>query len=121
MITKSNNSRKRAKIKIRKHISGTAQKPRMTVKRSLTNIYVQLIDDTTGNTIVSASTLSKEIAEQVKNTKGNIGKSQIVGELAGKKALKKNIDTIVFDRNGYRYHGRIKALADGARKAGLKF
>lgn len=121
MITKVKNSRERAKIKIRKHISGTNERPRMTVSRSLTNIYVQIIDDTTGNTLVAASSLSKEIAEQVKNTKGKTEKSRIVGELAGKKALEKNIQTIVFDRNGYRYHGRVKALADGARKGGLKF
>ncbi|MGE5410892.1 MAG: 50S ribosomal protein L18 [Clostridiales bacterium] len=121
MITKANNSRLRAKIKIRKHISGTSERPRMTVKRSLTNIYVQLIDDTTGNTLVSASSLSKEIAEDIKNLKSKVEKSRLVGEFAAKKALEKKIETIVFDRNGYRYHGRVQALAEGARKAGLKF
>ncbi|MGE5399829.1 MAG: 50S ribosomal protein L18 [Ignavibacteriales bacterium] len=121
MSLKTKNSRYRSKIKIRKHISGVAERPRMTVTRSLSQIYVQLIDDQTGNTLVSASTLSKEIAEELKNAKGKTDKSKIVGKLAAKKALEKNINSVVFDRNGYRYHGRIKALADGAREAGLKF
>lgn len=121
MIKKSNNSRTRAKIKIRKHIYGTPERPRMTVKRSLTQIYVQLVDDDAGNTLVAASSLSKEIADQVNGAKGKIEKSRIVGEYAAKIALEKKIESVVFDRNGYRYHGRVKALADGARKAGLKF
>ncbi|MEI7811419.1 MAG: 50S ribosomal protein L18 [Ignavibacteria bacterium] len=121
MITKVRNSRYRSKIKIRKHMSGTDIRPRLTVKRSLNQIYVQIIDDIAGKTLVSASSLSKEIAENIKVAKGKIEVSRIVGELAGKKALEANVVNIVFDRNGYRYHGRVQAVADGARKAGLRF
>ncbi|HEX2868404.1 MAG TPA: 50S ribosomal protein L18 [Ignavibacteriales bacterium] len=121
MSSKEKNSRYRSKIKIRKHISGTADRPRMTVTRSLTQIYVQLIDDVTGKTLVSASSLSKDAAEELKSTKGKVEVSKVVGKLAAKKALENNITSVVFDRNGYRYHGRIKAVAEGAREAGLKF
>jgi large subunit ribosomal protein L18 len=121
MISKNSNSRIRSKIRIKKKISGTAERPRMTVYRSLSQVYVQLVDDNSGKTIVSASSLSKEVAEDLKNVKGKSGKSKIVGKLAAKKALEKNITNVVFDRNGYRYHGRVKALADGAREGGLKF
>lgn len=121
MIKRKKNLRLRSKIKIRKKISGSQEKPRLTVYRSLNNIYAQLIDDSAGTTIVSASTLSKEIAEDLKNTKGKISKSKLVGLLVAKKASEKNISQVVFDRNGYRYHGRIKAVADGAREGGLQF
>jgi large subunit ribosomal protein L18 len=121
MISKKSNTRQRAKIKIRKKISGTAEKPRLTVYRSLNNIYAQLIDDSAGVTMLSASSLEKEVANDIKSAKGKITKSKIVGGLLAKKALEKKITTIVFDRNGYQYHGRIKAVADGAREAGLKF
>jgi large subunit ribosomal protein L18 len=121
MIKRNNNSRLRSKTKIRKKISGTAETPRLTVYRSLNGIYAQIIDDSTGNTVVAASSLSKEIAEDIKGTKGKVSKSKLVGTLVAKKALEKNINNVVFDRNGYRYHGRIQALADGAREAGLKF
>lgn len=114
-------SRERSKVRIRKKISGTAERPRLTVYRSLSYIYAQLIDDTTNKTLVSASSLSKEIAEEVKNTKGKAVQSKKVGSLLGKKALEQKISDVVFDRNGYKYHGRIKALAEGAREAGLKF
>jgi len=114
-------SRKRAKIKIRKHISGTPERPRLTVYRSLNNIYAQIIDDTTGNTLVSLSSLSKEFPAESKPAKGKIEPGKMVGILLAKKAAEKNIKTVVFDRNGYRYHGRIKALADGAREGGLIF
>ena len=113
--------RERAKTRIRKKISGTTERPRLTVYRSLSQIYGQLIDDSTGKTLISASSLSKELTEDLKNTKGKAEKSKLVGLLLAKKALENNISTVVFDRNGYRYHGRIKALADGAREAGLKF
>lgn len=120
MMSKVKNSRTRSKIRIRKKVFGTAERPRMSVKRSLNQIYVQLIDDTKGTTLVSASSLSKEIAEDVKNAQGKIAKCKLVGALAAKKALENNIQTVVFDRNGYRYHGRVQALAEGAREAGLK-
>lgn len=121
MIKKNKNIRLRSKLKIRKKISGANEKPRLTVYRSLNNIYAQLIDDSAGNTLVSASSLSKEITEELKTVKGKINKSKLVGKLAAKKALEKNISQVVFDRNGYRYHGRVKAIADGAREGGLKF
>lgn len=115
------NKRYRSKIRIRKKISGTAERPRMTVFRSLSQIYVQLIDDNACNTVASASSLSKEIIDSVKDAKGKINKSKLVGQLVAKKAQEKNINNVVFDRNGYRYHGRIQALAEGAREGGLKF
>lgn len=121
MIKKSKNIRQRSKIKIRKKISGSKNKPRLTVYRSLNNIYAQLIDDSEGNTLASASSLSKELLEEIKNTKGKISKSKMVGILVAKRALEKNISEVIFDRNGYRYHGRVKAIADGAREGGLKF
>lgn len=95
--------------------------PRLSVYRSLNQIYAQIIDDSTGNTLVAASSLSKELAEELKNTKGKISKGKLVGSLVAKKALEKKITNVVFDRNGYRYHGRIQAVAEGAREAGLKF
>jgi len=113
-------SRERSKVRIRKKISGTAERPRLSVYRSLSQIYAQLIDDTTNTTLVSASSLSNELAEDLKSIKGKSEKSKKVGNLLGKKALEQNISGVVFDRNGYRYHGRIKALAEGAREAGLK-
>jgi large subunit ribosomal protein L18 len=114
-------ARSRAKIKIRKKISGTSDRPRLTVYRSLNNIYVQVIDDTNGNTLTSVSTLSKELASEVKSAKGKINKGKLVGKAIAKKAIEKNISSVVFDRNGYRYHGRIQAVAEGAREGGLKF
>jgi len=121
MIKRNANLRLRSKTKIRKNISGTTEKPRLSVFRSLDNVYAQIIDDTNGTTLTSASSLSKELAEDLKKAKGKIAKSKIVGGFVAKKALEKNITTVVFDRNGYRYHGRIQAIADGAREGGLKF
>lgn len=121
MLKRNENSRLRSKARIRKIISGTTEKPRLTIYRSLNNIYAQIIDDVTGKTLVTASTLSKEVVEEVKKTKGKIGKSKLIGNLVAKKALDQNITTVVFDRNGYRYHGRVQAVADGAREGGLKF
>ncbi|HIE16369.1 MAG TPA: 50S ribosomal protein L18 [Bacteroidales bacterium] len=109
-------SRQRIKYRIRKIVKGTAERPRMSIFRSNTNIYVQFIDDKAGHTILSVS--SKELGEE-KMTKTE--QSKKTGLLAAKKALEKNIKTIVFDRNGYPYFGRVKALAEGAREGGLKF
>jgi len=116
--TKAN--RERSKTKIRKKISGTAERPRLTVYRSLNKIYAQMIDDVTGNTLVSVSDLTKEIADSLKQAKGKIARSKVVGNFLAKSALEKNILAAVFDRNGYRYHGRVKALAESAREGGLK-
>lgn len=121
MIKKDKNSRLRAKTKIRKKIIGTTDKPRLTVYRSLNNIYAQVVDDSTGTTLASASSLSKEVKEEVKNAKGKIARSKIVGKFLAQKTLEKKISSVVFDRNGYRYHGRIQAVAEGAREGGLKF
>ena len=121
MITKKSNSRERSKIKIRKKMSGTPEKPRLTIYRSLNQIYAQLIDDSTGRVLIGVSSLSKDVVEELKNTKGKVAKSKLVGTFLAKKALEKSISLCVFDRNGYRYHGRVKAVADGARDGGLKF
>jgi large subunit ribosomal protein L18 len=118
---KKKTTRIRAKIKIRKKISGTPEKPRLSVYRSLDNIYAQIIDDTTGNTLVAFSSLNKEAKADLKSVKGKINKSKLIGNLLAKKALEKNIKNVVFDRSGFRYHGRVKALADGAREGGLVF
>lgn len=121
MINRNKNSRLRSKIKIRKVISGTPEKPRLTVYRSLNNIYAQIIDDSSGKTLVAASSLTKALVDELKNTKGKVQRGKMVGNFIAKKALEQNINTVVFDRNGYKYHGRVQALADGAREAGLKF
>ncbi|MCC6503314.1 MAG: 50S ribosomal protein L18 [Deltaproteobacteria bacterium] len=108
----------RRKERVRKKISGTTERPRLNVHRSNKHIYAQIIDDVTGKTIVAASTKSKSF-EGADAKKVDAAKK--VGETIGKLALEKGIDKVVFDRSGYIYHGRIKALADGAREAGLKF
>ena len=117
-LTKSER-RLRIKRRIRKRISGTAEKPRFTVFRSNTQIYVQFVDDLKGATLASTSSLAKDIAEKTKITK--IEQARLVGQLAAKVASEKGITDVVFDRNGYLYHGRVKALADAAREGGLKF
>ena len=116
MLEKDRKRLKR-KVHIRKRISGTAERPRMTVTRSNRRISIQIIDDTKGHTLVSASTLEKDLREIRANVEG-AGK---LGEVMGKRLLEKNIKSVVFDRNGYLYHGIIKALADGTRKAGIEF
>jgi len=113
-------SRVKRHRRVRKRVSGTAAKPRLNVYRSLTNIYAQLIDDSTGVTIVSASTLDPEVKAQ-KAYGGNKDAATVVGQVVGKRAIEKGIESIAFDRGGYKYHGRVAALADGAREAGLKF
>lgn len=110
--------RNKIKASIRKNVSGTAEKPRMSVYRSNTQIYVQIIDDVAGKTLAAASSKVKSIAD-VKGTKTQ--KAEKVGEEIAKVALEKGISQVVFDRNGFLYHGRVKALADAARKGGLKF
>jgi large subunit ribosomal protein L18 len=122
MITKKKvEHRSRLKRHIRLVLSGTTERPRLTVFRSLKNVYAQVIDDSTGTTLVSASNLSKETRDQFKDAKGQVAKAKLVGKLVAELAKKKNITSVVFDRNGYLYHGVIKAMADGAREGGLKF
>jgi large subunit ribosomal protein L18 len=113
-------ARQNRKGRIRKRIFGTEQRPRLSVFRSAKHIYAQLVIDSTGSTILAASTLSPDIRAEI----GDLDKSDAakkVGQWIGKKALEKNIQRVVFDRNGFLYHGRIKALADGARESGLVF
>jgi large subunit ribosomal protein L18 len=116
MLEKDRKRLKR-KIHIRKKISGTAERPRMTVFKSNRSLSIQLVDDTKGHTLASASTLEKEL-RAIKTTVAGAGQ---LGEIMGKRILEKNIKNVVFDRNGYLYHGLIKAMADGARKAGVLF
>ena len=106
--------------RVRKNLSGTTQRPRLNVYRSLSNIYAQIIDDTQGVTLASASTLDKEVAELIKD-KTKTEAARIVGEVVAKRAQAKKIEEVVFDRGGYLYTGRVQAVADGARAAGLKF
>jgi large subunit ribosomal protein L18 len=111
--------RLRIRRRIRKRVSGTAQKPRLSVFRSNTNIYAQIIDDVNGVTLASASSSVKEIASKTNITKTE--QARLVGQLAAKNAVEKGITEVVFDRGGNLYHGRVKALADAAREGGLKF
>ena len=106
--------------RVRKNLSGTAERPRLCVYRSLSIIYAQIIDDEKGVTLVSASTLDKEVAEQLKG-KNKTEQARLVGEIIGKRAIAKKIKAVVFDRGGYLYTGRVQAVADGARSAGLEF
>lgn len=119
MALKKQERRIRIKMRLRKRISGTPEKPRLSVFRSNKQISVQVIDDVNGVTIASATSRVKEIAEQANITKTE--QARLVGKLAAAKAIEKGISTVVFDRNGYLYHGRVKALADAAREGGLKF
>jgi large subunit ribosomal protein L18 len=112
--------RSRRKLRVRKKVQGTAERPRLTVYRSLRHIYVQVINDITGQTLASASTLSKELRGTLKTT-GNTEAAHAVGELVAHKALERGIKQVVFDRNGFLYHGRIKTLAEAARQKGLEF
>lgn len=106
--------------RVRKTVVGTTERPRLNVYRSLSNIYAQIIDDSKGVTLVSASTLDKEVAGLIEG-KSKSEAARIVGEVIGKRAKAKNINEVVFDRGGYLYTGRVQAVADGARAAGLEF
>src|SRR5512146_22360 len=111
--------RKRIKMRIRKELYGTKEVPRLTVFRSNKQIYVQIIDDSEGKTLLSVSSTVKEIAEKAGLTK--VEQAKMVGKLAAEKSKESGITTVIFDRNGYLYHGRVKALAEAAREGGLKF
>lgn len=110
----------RRHARLRKTLVGTAQRPRLNVYRSLNNVFAQVIDDATGFTLVAASTIDKELKGQLKSG-GNVEAAKAVGALVGKRALDKGIKAVVFDRGGFLYHGRVKALAEAAREAGLDF
>jgi len=118
-------ARREARIKrqtrVRKKVLGVTDCPRLCVFRSSKHIYVQLIDDGTGRTLGTASTLDKDVAEALDGKTGNIAAAKAVGASVARKALAQNIERVVFDRNGFLYHGRVQALADAAREAGLAF
>lgn len=119
MAISKNQSRQRRKIRIRKKVNGSAGRPRLVVFRSNTHIYAQIVNDQEGTTLVSASTLG--ISRQEPEVHCNLSGAERVGREIARLAKEKNISKVVFDRNGYIYHGRIKALADGAREGGLEF
>jgi large subunit ribosomal protein L18 len=112
-------TRQRVHVRIRRKVQGTAERPRLAVYRSLNNIFAQVIDDAKGATIVAAS--SNEKGDAKIKTGGNVGAAKAVGKIVAERAKSKGITRVVFDRGGYLYHGRIKALADAAREAGLQF
>ena len=112
--------RERRKLRIRKRMNGTSERPRMSVFRSAKHIYAQVVDDTAGKTLAHASTLSREVRGEASEA-SKLDAAKKVGQAIAKLLLAKGIDKVVFDRNGYLYHGRIRALADAAREAGLKF
>ncbi len=110
----------RRHVRVRKNLAGTAERPRLNVFRSITGIYAQVIDDQAGRTLVSASTVEKDLREKVKGMKKS-EQAKLVGQTVAERAKSKGIELVVFDRGGYRYVGRVKALADGAREGGLQF
>ena len=118
--TNMRSARKLRHVRVRAKLSGTQEKPRLCVFRSLNNIYAQIIDDTAGHTLASAGSLDPEIKGQLKD-KNKTESAELIGSLIAKRAVSNGISKVVFDRGGYKYHGRVKALADGARKAGLDF
>jgi len=122
MITKGDKNKARLKrhLRVRRKVTGTAERPRLNVFRSSKHIYAQLIDDVAGVTIVSASTVEKELSGEIKNG-GNVESARKVGEMIAKRAQEQGKKVVVFDRGGYLYHGRIQALAEAAREAGLEF
>ncbi|MBP5490192.1 MAG: 50S ribosomal protein L18 [Lachnospiraceae bacterium] len=122
MVSKESRQEIRAKkhLRIRNRFSGTAERPRLAVFRSNNHMYCQIIDDTTGNTLIAASTLEKDVKAQCEKT-NDVAAAKVLGAAIAKKALDKGIDTVVFDRGGFIYAGKIQALADAAREAGLNF
>ena len=121
MSSVGKSGRERRHRRVRQKVKGTSERPRLCVVRSLNHIYAQVIDDSQGKTLAAASTRSADIADELKKAKGNIEKSKLVGTLLAKKAVEANVKQVVFDRGGYKYHGRIKAVADSAREGGLEF
>ena len=112
--------RERIHRRVRQKVSGTSERPRLTVYRSLNHIYAQVIDDRAGKTLVSASSIDKETRKQTKGG-GNVAVAKLIGKIIGERAIAAGISKVVFDRGGYKYHGRVEALAQAAREAGLKF
>jgi large subunit ribosomal protein L18 len=120
MSEKSRVARERRHARVRAKIAGTPERPRLNVFRSLTNIYAQVIDDVAGHTLVSASTIDRELRGQVEG-KSKSEAAKLVGQLIAKRAQAAGIKSVVFDRGGYKFHGRVKAVAEAAREAGLEF
>ncbi len=120
-VTTRRELRERRHLRVRRKVSGTPERPRLCVQRSLGQIYAQLIDDAQGKTLASASTLAKDLKAALKGNGGNKAAAEAVGKALAAKALKLGVKQVVFDRGGYRYHGRVLALADAARKGGLSF
>ncbi|HEY8393088.1 MAG TPA: 50S ribosomal protein L18 [Capillibacterium sp.] len=116
-----NEARVRRHVRLRKKLAGTAERPRLSVYKSLHHIYAQIIDDVEGKTLLSASTVDPEIREQVKGYGGNVESAKLVGKVIAQRAQAKGIKQVVFDRGGYDYHGRVAALAEAARENGLEF
>ena len=119
-LNEKDRKRLKRKIHIRKRVSGTAERPCMTITRSNTNLYMQVIDDTVGKTLVSASTVQKEVKAELEKT-NDVAAAAHLGTVIAKRAIEKGITTVVFDRGGFIYQGKIQALADAAREAGLNF
>lgn len=117
---KKDAGRRRRRRRVRKRVEGSPERPRLSVFRSLNHFYAQVIDDVAGRTLAAASSLSREVRGKMKSS-GGIDAAKAVGELLGKNAKEAGIAKVAFDRNGYKYHGRVKAFADAARKAGLEF
>lgn len=116
------NARRRRHLRVRARVSGTAERPRLNVFRSSAHMYAQLIDDARGHTLVAASTMEPIVAERIDSDQQNkTDRAKIVGALIGERAKALGIEAVVFDRGGFRYHGRVRAVAEGAREAGLKF
>jgi large subunit ribosomal protein L18 len=115
-----NSHRQRVHLRVRTRVEGTPERPRLCVYRSLQHIYAQVIEDRTGRTLVSASSLDKEMRKQLKGG-GNVAAAKVVGKVLAERAKAAGIEKVVFDRGGYKYHGRVRALAEAAREAGMKF
>lgn len=120
MSAKGRSARKRRQMRMRMKLSGTPERPRLNVYRSLNHIYAQVIDDTAGHTLVSASTIEEELAAQIAG-KTKKEQAKLVGKTVGERARAAGVEQVVFDRGGFVYHGRVQALAEGARESGLKF
>ena len=114
-------SREKRKKRVRRKVLGTSERPRLSVFRSAKNIYAQIIDDTSFNTLVQVSTISKDVRDKVKGISGNKEGASMIGKLIAQRAQEKGIKKVVFDRNGFLYHGRVKSLAEAAREGGLEF
>ena len=117
----NNQIRRRIHTRIRRRVRGTSERPRLVVFRSVKHIYAQVIDDTQGQTLASAGSVEKTAGEKTTGSGGNVAGAKAIGKLVAERAQDKGIKAVVFDRGGYQYHGRVKALADAARAAGLQF